>query len=103
MHINRVGIGLCWLVCLQACVNAATPPDSIARLPNPAVAKCLADGWRTESIMTNGAPTGTLCIEPKSGRQCEAWAYFRGECVGEGAASAPQNQPKSDSVPKLDP
>lgn len=76
-----------------AVVAAEAPP--MARLPNPSDAKCVADGWRTEPILTNGIPTGTICTEPATGRRCEAWAYFRGECPaedgGDGDKAVPPN------------
>lgn len=64
---------------LAGCTLAAAPQQN-TKLPNPAVAKCISDGWRTEPVLTQGVPTGTVCIEPLSGLRCEAWAYFRGEC-----------------------
>jgi putative hemolysin len=65
------------------------PPAAAARMPNPAVAKCAADGWRTEPVLTNGVPTGSVCVEPGTGRRCEAWAYFRGECPPPEPAAPP--------------
>ncbi len=86
---------------LGAC-GAAVPetPPAAARLPNPSDAKCVADGWRTEPILGNGVPTGTMCIEPDTGRRCEAWAYFRGECPAKdsGHPAREQEEPgKPDS------
>lgn len=70
--------GLSWLT---ACASAAPKlPQTVTQMANPAVIKCLQDGWRTEPLLTNGAPTDTLCIDPISGQRCEAWAYFRGDC-----------------------
>jgi putative hemolysin len=81
---------------LGACASAATQPEhgQNIKLPNPAVAKCIADGWRTEPVLSNGVPTGTVCVDPESGQRCEAWAYFRGECRAAGSATQRLNPPQ---------
>lgn len=86
--------GIRWGAMLALLLSACGPavsqePPAMARLPNPADVKCAADGWRTEPVLTNGVPTGTVCIEPDSGRRCEAWAYFRGECPAAAERSPP--------------
>jgi putative hemolysin len=69
------------LVLLAAGVMSCQADNApLARLPNPAVAKCLSDGWRTEPVLTNGVPTDTVCIHPATGQRCLSWSYFRGEC-----------------------
>jgi hypothetical protein len=68
-----------------------------AALPNPAVEKCLNDGWRTEPQLVNGVPSGTVCIHPANGVRCEAWSYFRGECAG--TATPTPNKSKGNIKP----
>ncbi len=50
-----------------------------AAMPNPASKFCVDQGYNN-TIRTNpdGSQTG-YCIFP-GGRECEEWAYFRGEC-----------------------
>lgn len=79
-QLSTLSATSCLLVWLSACVAAAPPEQQLTRLPNPAVAKCIADGWQTEPVLNQGVPSGTICIDPKSAQRCEAWAYFRGEC-----------------------
>jgi len=67
----------CMLLLLSAC---AAPPYAAQRMPNPAVEKCLADGWKTEAVMQNGVPIDTWCLNPVTGQRCLAWDYFRGQC-----------------------
>ena len=63
-----------------------TPPvptvNSTPQLPNPASKYCIEQGYNI-TIRTNpdGSQTG-YCIFP-NGRECEEWAYFRGECKNE--------------------
>lgn len=54
--------------------------DEAARGANPAAVKCKADGYQVHTLEENGIPRGTLCVNEEQGRQCEAWAYWRGEC-----------------------
>jgi len=74
---------------LTACVQPATSPTPTATeqdtaMPNPAAVYCEAQGYAVE-IRTdeNGGQYG-VCIFP-DGRECDEWAYYRGEC-GPGAS-----------------
>ncbi len=49
-------------------------------LSNPAAMKCLRDGFNLEPIVTDGVARGYLCVDPKSGKKCEIWDYYRGRC-----------------------
>lgn len=49
-------------------------------MANPAAEKCLKDNYTLHPIMTNGVPTGGLCVDEANSRACEEWAYYRGEC-----------------------
>lgn len=80
---------------LGACSLTSRADAPPTRLPNPAVAKCRADGWRTEPVLTHGVPTGTVCTDPRTGRRCEAWAYFRGECPSGSGAPPPKEATES--------
>ncbi|WP_150047315.1 MULTISPECIES: hypothetical protein [Methylomonas] len=72
----------CVLLLLSACSAPpyAAQPAAAQRMPNPAVQKCLADGWKTEAVMRNGVPIDTWCLNPDTGQRCLAWDYFRGQC-----------------------
>jgi putative hemolysin len=68
-------------IALSGCAAASESAEKPAiRTANPAINKCLAQGWEVQPHIVNGVPKEYICIDPKSGRRCEAWAYFRGEC-----------------------
>lgn len=52
----------------------------VAGAANPAARKCLADGFELETEYVNGVPTGAYCVSKETGRRCEQWDYYRGEC-----------------------
>ncbi len=57
--------------------------NSSSLLPNPAVKKCIEDGYKTNKIeifSDKGISITYECINPKNGKKCIAWEYFRGEC-----------------------
>jgi len=63
--------------------NKQTPAEkanSTSTLANPAAIKCVNDGFVLESVMKNGVPIDHICKNPKNGKKCKAWKYFRGEC-----------------------
>jgi putative hemolysin len=66
----------------QTVVPPAPVINSTPQLPNPASKYCIDQGYNI-TIRTNpdGSQTG-YCIFP-DGRECEEWAYFRGECKNE--------------------
>ncbi|MCZ7385239.1 MAG: DUF333 domain-containing protein [Candidatus Methanoperedens sp.] len=61
------------------CVTALFAAGAGVAMPNPASKYCVDQGYN-DTIRTNpdGSQTG-YCIFP-NGRECEEWAYFRGEC-----------------------
>ncbi len=61
------------------CVTALLTAGAGVAMPNPASKYCVDQGYNN-TIRTNpdGSQTG-YCIFP-NGRECEEWAYFRGEC-----------------------
>ncbi|MCZ7380782.1 MAG: DUF333 domain-containing protein [Candidatus Methanoperedens sp.] len=71
------------------CVTALFSVGAGVAMPNPASKYCVEQGYNN-TIRTNpdGSQTG-YCIFP-NGRECEEWAYFRGECKV-GTANLPKN------------
>lgn len=76
-----------WLAMLMlsiaSCGSASnSPTTSEAKpigMPNPASVKCIQDGHKLEiRTSENGGQYG-VCINAQ-GKECEEWAYFRGEC-----------------------
>ncbi len=61
-------------------IGCADPVAERTSIPNPAARKCLDDGYRLVAVKENGVPRWHFCIDSKSGKKCEVWAYFRGEC-----------------------
>lgn len=50
-------------------------------MANPAAVKCVQDGYLLEPVVENGVSVGHLCVNPRTGLQCEIWKYFRNECA----------------------
>ncbi len=58
------------------------PPAKVennSQLANPFATNCISKGYKYEMRKGTAGEEG-YCIFP-SGRECEAWAYFRGECA----------------------
>jgi putative hemolysin len=54
-------------------------PTDGAGLPNPAAVYCQEQGYKHEiRTAADGSQSG-VCIFP-NGRECDEWAYYRGEC-----------------------
>jgi len=59
--------------------SGTTTPQT--RLANPAVKKCLEDGYVVEPVMKNGVPVDHRCINPRTGLECGVWEYYRNDCT----------------------
>ncbi len=79
MHVLWACIWLAAGACCGAGPNAASPATRPG-LANPAVRKCLDDKYQVEPVVENGVPVDHHCVDPVSGKRCEVWQYFRGEC-----------------------
>ena len=76
----------------------STQPRVVAPLPDVSVRRCVDDGFDLVAIYNaSGVPERYLCVDRHSGRKCESWAYYRGEC----ALGAQWNTiPGSSSAPR---
>ena len=94
MRNMRMVLTVCMVVAVMTvmavmatgCVNqesgqAADPAATVARPANPAVKKCLEDGYVVEPVMENGVPVDHRCINPETGRACGVWEYYRNDCT----------------------
>lgn len=86
-------MGLTLLAC--ACVDSvstrsvfvtqpavSTQPRVVSPLPDVSARKCADDGFELVAIYNeSGVPERHVCVDRHSGRKCESWAYYRGECV----------------------
>lgn len=63
-----------------AATEGASASHGVRRVPNVAHQKCVEDGYEVEAIEENGIPIGAECVDRRTGRRCEVWAYYRGEC-----------------------
>jgi putative hemolysin len=74
-----------WLL-VVACTNpdphaAAQSRAEAPRLPNPAARKCVEDGYEVEPVRdASGVPIDHQCVDKATGKRCEVWDYFRGNC-----------------------
>jgi putative hemolysin len=47
---------------------------------DPSVKYCLKQGYKSQAVMRDGIPQSYLCVDAESGKKCDSWAYFRGQC-----------------------
>jgi hypothetical protein len=48
-------------------------------MPNPASVACIKAGGRSQIVKQADGSEAGRCVWP-SGRYCDEWAFFRGEC-----------------------
>ncbi len=65
---------------LIGCSNANQNITS-ADAPNPAVLKCIDDGYDLRPVKQNSIVIRYICINSKNDKECKAWEYYRGECT----------------------
>jgi len=79
-------VGACVWALTAACSDrehAPAPHRQVerAQIPNPAARKCLEDGYALEPVRdADGVPVDHHCVDATTGKRCEVWEYFRGEC-----------------------
>lgn len=81
----KKGIACLVFFCLTGCGTikenqTVSTKDNMGAVSNPAAEKCVRDGYQSEPVLENGVPVGYVCIDPETGKKCEIWKYFRGEC-----------------------
>ena len=87
MNRKKIFITLVALFLLETVGCNSPPPPSTAkphppssRVADPAVRKCVDDGFSARPVMENGVPKGYVCLNPATGKKCDAWAYYRKTC-----------------------
>ncbi len=81
-NIARTAIVFSSIYILNGCQEHARVIDKdsqVDSLGNPAVKKCLDDGYDILPITTNGLPSGNLCVDAEN--KCEVWSFYRGDCL----------------------
>jgi putative hemolysin len=69
------------IVCISICTAADTHADRV-QIANPAARKCVDDGYLLEPVRAaDGLPIAHDCVDPSSGKRCDAWDFFRGSCL----------------------
>jgi putative hemolysin len=71
-----LGLGL---LAQAACGGAGAPVEDDAEIANPASVYCEEQGGTVRIVETDDGQVG-ICVFD-DGRECEEWAYYRGECV----------------------
>jgi putative hemolysin len=71
-----LGLGL---LGLAACGGGGVPVEDGAEVANPASVYCEEQGGTVEIVETDDGQVGVCVLD--DGRECEEWAYYRGECV----------------------
>ncbi|MES9943039.1 MAG: hypothetical protein ABW104_18265 [Candidatus Thiodiazotropha sp. 6PLUC2] len=49
-------------------------------MPDSSIQFCKDAGFDAVAVTENGIPTKYLCINPKTNKKCDSWAFFRGDC-----------------------
>jgi len=84
---RMVGAGILVLMITAGCIRpesrAVAGDDPVPRsgIANPAVEKCLEQGFVAEPVMENGVPVDHRCVDPDTGHSCGVWEYFRNTCT----------------------
>ena len=79
-------LGICAWLLVVACTGAeprpaVQPRGQPSNIPNPAARKCVEDGYELEPVLAaDGLPIDHYCVDKASGKRCEVWDYFRGDC-----------------------
>jgi putative hemolysin len=73
--------------------------NPVSSLANPASVFCEEHAGRVEIRDTDGGEVG-WCVFP-DGRECEEWAFFRGECVVQSIYQLPSSEMRGDLVDAL--
>jgi putative hemolysin len=63
----------------EGSIPSATPGKTDANMPNPAAVFCTSKGYQLQPRTAADGSQSAACIFP-DGRECDEWAYFRGEC-----------------------
>jgi hypothetical protein len=85
--------GYYWCEAKQKCLRTWEEEciDTNAGLANPASTNCINTGGTLEIVDTNAGQVG-MCTLP-SGKVCEEWALFRGECSPNICGTCPELSP----------
>ncbi len=73
-----VGAGI--VACASPQEEKPTELQAKAGTANPADHFCLEHGHSLKALVTNGVPTGSLCVS-EQGKKCPSWQFYRGECA----------------------
>lgn len=71
-----------WSYFLGKCQLSDTQTLSASQASQGGAAKnkCIQDHYISEVIVSNNLVIRGECVNPRLGKRCEEWAYFRGEC-----------------------
>lgn len=69
----------------QPSSTAAPRAQDSTELANPSAAYCIEEGYEYEIRKNPDGSEDGACVFP-NGKECEGWAYYRGECDENGAA-----------------
>ena len=82
--VQRVGTIMCvgGLIFIFSTIGCTVNLDGEKqKLANPAEKKCVSDGYKIIPRIENEIPVGSDCFDKTTGKKCEVWKYFRGECT----------------------
>ncbi len=78
-YLNAVALST--FILLSSGCNTAKENAPTTAIANPASVRCVDDGYQLIKQDSETSVTGQyICVNPENNKQCEPWAYFRGEC-----------------------
>lgn len=90
---GRYKAGLLLLLMVGGCSNSnpesasadsgkvkAAATNATHGVADPSVKHCLEQGYKSQAVTRDGIPQSYLCFDAESGKKCDSWAYFRGQC-----------------------
>jgi len=80
MKTKIVIILICIVLISSGCSNDITHSNnsSTSQIANPSATKCVEEGYEYKIRTNNDGSQSGYCIS--SNNECEAWAYYKGEC-----------------------
>ncbi len=81
LYLNAVALGTLFLLSSGCNTSKEKPSTPSAALANPASVRCIDDGYQLIKIDSETSITGQyICVNPDNNKQCDPWAYYRGQC-----------------------
>ena len=73
---------------LASCQNHTEKPSDpvevaqsdLSSARNPTIQHCQESGYQVLPVVEDGVTRSHFCLNAESGKKCDSWAFYRGEC-----------------------